>query len=98
MVVADSGYWHTEQMQRLAADGIPVLIPPDSGLRTTPRPGWNGGIYDFMRRVLASEHGKALYQQRQHLIETPVRLHQTQPRLQSASTDEAEPPSAPNGA
>ena len=39
-VVADSGYWHTEQMHRLAADGIPVLIPPDSGLRTTPRPGW----------------------------------------------------------
>jgi len=42
-VVADSGYWHTEQMQRLAAEGIPVLIRPDSGLRTTPRPGWNGG-------------------------------------------------------
>src|SRR3954452_22093042 len=26
-VVADSGYWHTEQMQRLTAEGIPVLIP-----------------------------------------------------------------------
>src|SRR4029079_17809000 len=70
VVLADSGYWHTEQMQRLAADGIPVLIPPDSGLRTTPRPGWRGGIYDFMRRVLATEHGKALYQQRQHIIES----------------------------
>src|SRR3954468_13981631 len=70
VVVADSGYSHTEQMQRLAAEGIPVLIPPDSGLRTTPRPGWTGGIYDFMRGVLASEHGKALYHQRQHLIES----------------------------
>ncbi|MDA0167876.1 transposase [Solirubrobacter taibaiensis] len=60
LVVADSGYWHTEQMQRLAAEGIPVLIPPDSGLRTSPRPGWTGGIYDFMRGVSASEHGKAL--------------------------------------
>src|SRR3954467_2752517 len=69
-VLADSGYWHTEQMQRLAAEGIPVLIRPDSGLRTTPRPGWNGGIYDFMRGVLSSEHGKALYRQRQHLIES----------------------------
>src|SRR3954451_15121287 len=69
-VVADSGYWHTEQMQRLAAEGIPVLIRPDSGLRTTPRPGWNGGLYDFMRRVLATEHGQALYRQRQHLIES----------------------------
>jgi transposase len=70
VVVADSGYWHTEQMQRLAAEGIPVLIPPDSGLRTSPRPGWTGGIYDFMRAVLATEHGKALYHQRQHLIES----------------------------
>jgi hypothetical protein len=41
-------------MQRLAAEGIPVLIRPDSGLRTTPRPRWTGGLYDFMRRVLAT--------------------------------------------
>jgi hypothetical protein len=70
VIVADSGYWHTEQMQRLAADGIPVLIPPDSGLRTSPRPGWDKGIYAFMRSVLQTEHGAALYKQRQHLIET----------------------------
>jgi transposase len=69
-VVADSGYWHTDQIQRRAADGIPVLIPPDSGLRTTPRPGWSGGIYAFMRRVLQTDHGAALYRQRQFLIET----------------------------
>jgi hypothetical protein len=69
-IVADSGYWHSEQMQRLAADGIPVLIAPDSGLRTTPRPGWNGGYYAFMRRVLSTELGSALYKHRQHLIET----------------------------
>jgi DDE family transposase len=69
-VLADSGYWHSEQMQRLAADGIPVLIPPDSGLRTTPRPGWNGGYYAFMRNILKTEHGAGLYKQRQHLIET----------------------------
>src|SRR4051794_39192942 len=31
VVVADSGYWHTEQMDRLAAAGIAVLIPPESG-------------------------------------------------------------------
>src|SRR3954449_337612 len=35
LVVADAGYWHAEQMQRLAAEGISVLIPPDSGLRST---------------------------------------------------------------
>jgi hypothetical protein len=44
--------------ERLAADGIPVLITPESGLRTTPRPGWHGGIYDSMRRVLATERGQ----------------------------------------
>ena len=69
-IVADSGYWHIEQMHRLAADGIPVLIPPDSGLRTKPRPGWDGGYYAFMRRVLSTELGASLYKQRQHLVET----------------------------
>jgi hypothetical protein len=69
-VVADAGYWHTEQIQRLAGEGIPVLIRPESGLRTTPRPGWRGGLYDFMRGVLATEHGAALYRQRQHIIES----------------------------
>jgi transposase len=70
VVVADSGYWHTEQMHQLAADGIPVLIPPESGLRKTPRPGWRGGYFSFMRDVLATDHGAGLYKQRQHLIET----------------------------
>jgi transposase len=70
VVLADSGYWHSEQMHQLAADGIPVLIPPDSGLRKTPRPGWNGGYFSFMRNVLQTEHGAGLYKQRQHLIET----------------------------
>jgi transposase len=70
VVVADSGYWHTEQMHQLAADGIAVLIPPESGLRKTPRPGWNGGYFSFMRNILQTEHGAGLYKQRQHLIET----------------------------
>jgi Transposase DDE domain len=47
-----------------------VLIRPESGRRTTPRPGWRGGIYDFLRRVLATEHGQALYRQREHIIES----------------------------
>jgi hypothetical protein len=31
-ILADTGYRHVEQTHRLAAAGIPVLIPPDSGL------------------------------------------------------------------
>ena len=50
-------------------DGIAVLIPPDSSLRTTPRPGWNGGLYAFMRHVLRASTAAALYRQRQPMIE-----------------------------
>src|SRR5688500_13008070 len=69
VVLADAGYWHQRQMQQLASEGIQVLVPPDAGLRRGPRPGWTGGMYAFMRRVLATEHGQALYRQRQITIE-----------------------------
>jgi transposase len=69
VVVADAGYWHLEQMNEITADGIPVLIPPDSSRRKSTRPGWNGGAYAFMRSVLATDHGSALYKQRGQLIE-----------------------------
>ena len=69
IVVADAGYWHQRQIEAVVSDGIQVLVPPDSGLRKTPRPGWTGGLYDFMRRVLATPDGRALYRQRQTTIE-----------------------------
>jgi hypothetical protein len=69
VVLADAGYWHTEQMQRIAARGIPALIPPDAHKRNGVRPGWTGGMYEFMRGVLASEYGKGLYRRRQGMIE-----------------------------
>ncbi len=49
--------------------GVQVLIPPDAKSRKGARPGWNGGYYAFMRRVLASERGGELYRQRQAIIE-----------------------------
>ena len=72
VVVGDAGYWHLEQMNEITGQGIPVLIPPDSSRRkntNTPRPGWNGGAYDFMRSVLATERGSELYKQRAQLVE-----------------------------
>jgi transposase len=70
VVVADAGYWHQEQMQRAWADGITVLVTPDGGLRKGPRrPGWDKEQYAFMRAVIASEAGGALYKQRQQIIE-----------------------------
>ena len=56
-------------MERIVDRGIPVLIPPDAGKRRGARPGWDGGLYAFMRRVLASEPGGELYARRQGMIE-----------------------------
>jgi hypothetical protein len=69
VVLADTGYWHQLQMQALAGEGIPVLIPPDANKRQGTRPGWNGGMYAFMRRVLATSTGAALYRRRPAMIE-----------------------------
>jgi hypothetical protein len=69
VVVADAGYWHQVQMQALAGDGIAVLIPPDARKRKGARPGWDGGLYAFMRRVLATPAGTALYRKRTAMIE-----------------------------
>jgi transposase len=74
VVLADAGYWHRHQMQALAADGVQVLIPPDADKRKGTRPGWNGGLYSFMRRVLQTPAGGALYAKRQGMIE-PVFAH-----------------------
>jgi hypothetical protein len=69
VVLADAGYWHQRQMEHILSEGMTVLIPPDGGLRKGARPGWTGGLYDFMRRVLATPEGRALYRERQITIE-----------------------------
>ena len=48
-MLADAGYWHQEQMEQLIGRGTVVLIPPDAGKRKGARPGWDGGLYTFMR-------------------------------------------------
>jgi len=69
VVLADAGYWHHVQMDAIVNRGMQVLIPPDAGKRKGERPGWNGGRYAFMRRVLDTEHGGGLYAKRQGMIE-----------------------------
>jgi transposase len=69
VVIADAGYWHKRQMENVVGRGIQVLIPPDAGLRQGARPGWDGGLYAFMRRVLSTDHGKALYRKRRETVE-----------------------------
>jgi transposase len=74
VLLADAGYWHQDQMQQIINRGIQVLIPPDAGNRKGNRPGWDGGPYSFMRRVLDTDHGGGLYAKRQGMIE-PVFGH-----------------------
>jgi hypothetical protein len=69
VLLADAGYWHGEQMQRIVDRGIEVLIPPDTSRRRTTRRNWDGGRYDQMRQVLAGDHGRELYRKRQPMIE-----------------------------
>jgi len=69
VVLADAGYWHHDQMDQVVSRGTTVLIPPDAGKRKGARPGWDGGRYAFMRRVLDTEAGRALYRKRQGMIE-----------------------------
>src|SRR3954447_11771282 len=69
VVLADAGYWHQVQMERLMSEGVQVLIPPDANKRKGDRPGWQGGLYAFMRRVLSTERGGELYGHRQGMIE-----------------------------
>ena len=61
-VLADAGYWHKQQIENVVSDGMQVLVAPDSGMKAEGgRAGWDGGMYAFMRRVLDSPNGKALY-------------------------------------
>ena len=69
VVLADAGYWHQRQMESVVDRGMPVLIPPDGGKRKSARPGWDKGLYAFMRRVLKTEHGGELYRKRKTLVE-----------------------------
>jgi hypothetical protein len=45
-----------------------------AGKRKGARSGWNGGLYTFMRRVLATDHGGELYGRRNVMTE-PVLGH-----------------------
>lgn len=69
MVLADAGYWKNEAIEALVGQGIQTLIAPDADKRKEPRPGRRGGLYDFTRRVLATDWGAELYLKRQGTVE-----------------------------
>jgi transposase len=87
---------HQAQMEGITGRGSVVLIPPDAGKRKGTRPGWDGGRYAFMRRVLASDRGGELYAKRQGMIE-PVFAHTKFNRRMDRFQRRGRWPSAPNG-
>ena len=68
-MLADAGYWKNEAIEALCGQGIQTLVAPDADRRKEPRPGRRGGLYDFTRRVLATDWGTELYLQRQGTVE-----------------------------
>jgi transposase len=70
VVLADAGYWRNDAIEAIVNDGIQTLIAPDADSRKEPRPGRQGGLYDFVRRILATDWGKQLYLRRQGSVES----------------------------
>jgi hypothetical protein len=68
VALADAGYWSRPEIESLMADGLTVLVPPD-GHTSRSNPSRTGGLYDFMRRALTTDHGRDLYRRRQTTIE-----------------------------
>jgi len=70
VVLADAGYWKNDAIEAIVNNGIQTLIAPDADSRKEPRPGRQGGLYDFVRRILATDWGKQLYLRRQGSVES----------------------------
>jgi hypothetical protein len=62
------------------------------------RPGWDKGMYAFMRRVLASEHGHTIYKHRKSTVEPVFAQIKFNRKRSTASNAAAAPPRYPNGA
>jgi transposase len=68
VVLADAGYWSNDHIDSLRERGLIPIVAPDT-TRSRPRKTRLGGPYDFMRRVLATEHGEELYSRRLGMVE-----------------------------
>jgi hypothetical protein len=96
VVLADAGYWSNGHIDALRERGIVPIVAPDT-TRDRPRKTRLGGPYDFMRRVIASEPGGALYSKRQWMVEPVFAQIKTNRRIDPSNAADWRPP-APNGA
>jgi len=68
VVLADAGYWSNDHIDSLRERGMTPIVAPDT-TRNRPRKTRLGGPYDFMRRVIATDRGGALYSKRLAMVE-----------------------------
>jgi transposase len=73
-VLADAGYWNEEALAHAALAGLDVLVPPDAqrpgqDVDQLPAKAPRSGRAQAMRARLNSEHDKAVYAQRQAVVE-----------------------------
>ena len=94
VALADAGYWHQAQMQNIAARGIQVLVPPDASKRADTRPGWNDGMYAFMRRVLVKRARRTALSKTPSARRARVRRLEVQPQGSTDSSAEDARPSS----
>jgi len=69
VVLADAGYWASDDIEQLTDAGMTVLVPPDGNSSRQPNPNRRAGPADQMRRVLDGEEGRKIYRRRQGMIE-----------------------------
>jgi transposase len=69
ILLADAGYWSAEQIDRVRHTTTIPLVAVDADSRAGPRSDRRGGPYEFMRRVLRTPTGAALYRKRQWMTE-----------------------------
>ncbi|MCA1700348.1 MAG: hypothetical protein LC790_16195 [Actinobacteria bacterium] len=79
VVLGDAGYWNTAQIRKIAADGLQVIVAPQSRRRKTTRPGGNTGLMGFMSRVLESPRGNCVVRAPAGLSEREVSVGGTGP-------------------
>ena len=97
VALADSGYWNEEQIDNVVAnEHVQVLIPPDAGKRSTPRPGWDGGRYTRCERHFRATTA-AGYTDDERRWSSRCSHRPSTTGASISSSDEGDPPLARNG-
>jgi transposase len=70
VLLADAGYWRTDQIHKLRDSGIEVLVPPDAHTRReAPPPNKRDSLCGWMRDRLATTQARQHYRKRHVMIE-----------------------------